>query len=77
MSTYKQDDLVELVNYGISTIGKICGISQTGQPLLGETYIIEILDKIDNFDFTHIAVPELYLKKATALIRDIRISELI
>jgi len=76
MSTYKQGDLVEF-NFGISGNGKICGISGNGVVLLGETYIIELLNPIDSFEFTHIAVPELYLKRATALIRDIILNNLV
>lgn len=37
---------------------RICGLAHTEQPILGHGYIVELLDKIVSYDYTHVVVNE-------------------
>ena len=40
---------------------RICGVASTGAPVLGITYIAELLEPIPGYDYTHVPVFELHL----------------
>ncbi len=41
--------------------GVICGISGNGVTIAGRSYIIQLDDKIEEFSYSHISLPEIYL----------------
>jgi len=41
---------------------KVCGVATTGVPILGLTYIVEVLKPIENLNYTHVAAFECHLR---------------
>ena len=63
---YKQNDIVEFDMGTIKGKGMVCGVCQTGQLVIGHTYIIHVLGSdIDPavYPFSHIACFEVHMKK--------------
>lgn len=61
---YKQEELIffDLGN-GLKGHGKICGVTDNGNPIIGHGYIIELATPIENYSYTHIKVYNSQIKK--------------
>lgn len=64
MSTFPQGT-ERLWNPGVPNIQdvpvKVCGLATTGVPVLGRTYIVELLKPIEGYEYTHAAAFEVHL----------------
>ena len=70
---YKQNDIINFSfsdgpDTKIKGTGKVCGVADTGVPILGIGYIIEIIELYQNeqplkYEYTHIKVAELFIKE--------------
>lgn len=74
---YKQGDFVEFDYQYIKGTGKVCGISNTGKVMLGKGYIIELIDTQPDYEFSHIVVYEIFMKKSIKLTRDNSIEKIL
>lgn len=74
---YKQNDFVEFDYQSIKGYGRVCGLSTTKQPIIGVGYILELLQEIPGYEYTHIVVFDNYMKEALNFKRDYRINEII
>lgn len=66
---FKQDDKVAFDSGSISGIGFIKGKASSEQPVIGSSWIIQVLSsdlKIPNntYPFDHIVLPEIFIKLA-------------
>ncbi len=52
---FKQDDMVDFTAGSIHGTGRVCGVANNPLPILGTTYIIEIVktDASISYDYTH------------------------
>ena len=41
---------------------KICGLSTTGQPVIGISYIVELPKKLPSYPYTHAVALEIHLR---------------
>ena len=66
---YKQGDIVQVKNFApFDFCGKVCGQSTSGQPILGTGYIIELVQPLIDYPYSHIIAYECYMTKVDRVI---------
>ena len=58
----EQDQKVEFDAGVVKGTGTVCGISNSGVPLAGRSYIIKPDEPIEGLLYTHISLPEIFLR---------------
>ena len=68
----KQDQKVTFDNGVVKGTGKIVGVATNSLPVIGRTYIVEPDQPIKNetYNYSHIAMQEIYIKKVEAEVKD-------
>lgn len=64
---FKQGDIVDFTTGIVTGRGKICGISSNELPVIGTTYVVEVIESNidkDVYPFTHIPVFEINLTRS-------------
>jgi len=66
---FKQGDIVQVKNFtSFDFCGKVCGIANNKQPILGAGYIVELSQPLIEYPYSHILVYETYMTKVDHVI---------